>query len=204
MQSSPCTLSPSTICTRFSPAFYMTHIKLFAGSEKQLLVNKAVYWDSSRWVAAMFSIFGVCVCVFEAGAACRVGGWALSASWMPPSHRLAARSQHLDLFFSSRLSSSSRVLWWTRLLSSLSSCIGVSVWSSPQWEEHADCLALSSPGLILAKCKTSSQLRGIKWLSLTFLKFTLQVLLHVSNGQNIQHIPIYMFNYSLFHQNIFI
>lgn len=47
----------------------MTHIKHFAGSKKQLLVNKAVYRDSIPWVAAMFSIFGVCVCVcvFEAG-----------------------------------------------------------------------------------------------------------------------------------------
>lgn len=61
---SPCTLClTSSICTHSAPAFYMTHIKHFAGSEKQLLVNKAVYRDSIPWVAAMFSIFGVCVCV---------------------------------------------------------------------------------------------------------------------------------------------
>lgn len=108
------------ICTHSSPAFYMAHMKDFAGSEKQLLVNKAAYWDSGPWDAAMFSIFGLCVCVFEAGEACCVGGWAVSASWMPLSRRLAVRSQHLDL-----VSSCSCVLWWTRLLSSLSSCLGV-------------------------------------------------------------------------------
>lgn len=42
----------------------MTHMKhYFAGSEKQLLVNKEACWDGSLWVAAMFSIFGVCVCL---------------------------------------------------------------------------------------------------------------------------------------------
>lgn len=51
----------------------------------------------------MFSIFGVCM--FEAGAVSRVGGWAVSVFRMPPRQHLTVRSQHLDLFFFSSSSS---------------------------------------------------------------------------------------------------
>ena len=39
-------------------------------------------------------------CMFEAGAVCCVGGWAVSVFLMPLGHRLVVRSQHLDLFSS--------------------------------------------------------------------------------------------------------
>lgn len=55
-------------------AYDMLHMKNFAERVKQLLVNKAVYWDNSPWVAAMFSIFGECACVC-------VWSWSSMLSW---------------------------------------------------------------------------------------------------------------------------
>lgn len=131
--------SPShiNICTHSPPALYMTHMKHFASSEKQLLVNKAAYWDSSAWVAAMFSIFGVCVCVWSWSS---VSCWGLgcecflNASESPSSREITAPWSHL-------FSLSSGLLLCTLMDEApLRSLIPPRrlVWSSPRWEGQAD------------------------------------------------------------------
>lgn len=111
---------------------------------------------------------------------------------MPPSHRLAARSQHLDLF----LSSLSPLVCTLMARAPLQSLI-----------LHRGCLSEAHlggssffyfpPDLILAA-------EGFKSAQHDYfkkIKSTLQVLFYIRNGQYLPCVPISMFDCSLHNQN---
>lgn len=118
--------------------------------------------------------------VFEAGAVWRVGGWAVSvflnASESTSSRKITAPWSLLLLLLLFVLWSSCVRCFDGRGSSPVSHPASVSVWSSPQWEEQADCLALFFslsffPWFNSCKMQDILSAEGSIWLRLWLLAY---------------------------------